>query len=238
MRIVSHFRDYYDGVQRMGADRSLVYVRNRKVVADRNVPALTGDIKFERFHDEWSRVRIESVTIGFCGRFHLLFGVVGDGSSRYHCALQGAVDDVVALADTKGKQRKLREWLEQYVRSRFLYGGLADLRVALWQEAHAGRNDEPFVRLQAPIFVARRDGGCSHSVTINDRLGQFGFQRKLDPYSAYQEIAMYLAGPLANQQDPPQDIDDETLASMKGFNEMSFRTDSPGKKRKRRAKRK
>ena len=34
------------------------------------------------------------------------------------------------------------------------------------------------------------------------------------------------------------DIDDETLASMKGFNELSFRTDSPGKKRRRRAKRK
>ena len=65
-----------------------------------------------------------------------------------------------------------------------------------------------------------------------------GLLNELDPYSAYQEIAMYLAGPLANQQDPPQDIDDETLASMKGFDKLSFRTDSPGKKRRRRAKRK
>jgi hypothetical protein len=73
-------------------------------------------------------------------------------------------------------------------------------------------------------------------VTRNVRLAPFGFQSTIDPYTAYQEIAMYLAGPLAIQQDPPQDIDDETLASMKGFDDRSFRADSPGKKRRRRAK--
>jgi hypothetical protein len=83
MRIISHFRDYYDGVQRMGADRSLVYVRNREEVADPSVPCFTEQFDFEWVRGEWPAVRIDAVTIGFCGRFYLMFGVVADGDWKY-----------------------------------------------------------------------------------------------------------------------------------------------------------
>jgi hypothetical protein len=149
--------------------------------------------------------------------------------------LAEAADAVVALGDTKGEQRELKEWLDRQLRSRYRCAGLTEPRVALWREAHEGRDDEPFVRLQAPVFVARRGGrGSRDIVTRNERLEQFGFQKRVDPYAAYQELAMYLAGPLAGQEDPGQEIGDEILASMKGFDERSFRMDSPGKKGERR----
>jgi hypothetical protein len=59
----------------------------------------------------------------------------------------------------------------------------------------------------------------------------------MDPFTAFQEIAMYLKGPLAKQMDPNITIDDETMIEMKGFDKKtSFRMSSPGKKKKRRSK--
>ena len=91
--------------------------------------------------------------------------------------------------------------------------------------------------MNCPIFMSRRLNHHSRSLYIekNPNLAAFGFQSHLDPWTAYQTLASYISGPLAIQMDIPQDIDDVILAQAKGFNEKSFRMDSPGKKRKRRS---
>ena len=45
-----------------------------------------------------------------------------------------------------------------------------------------------------------------------------------DPYTAYQELSMYL-GNMAFPNKPIPTISDEVMAEIKGFNKFSFRKD-------------
>jgi hypothetical protein len=71
----------------------------------------------------------------------------------------------------------------------------------------------------------------------NPNLGELGFASILDPYTAFQELSMFVGGVLTQQTMPPQVTDDVVLRDKKGFDDRSFKRDSPGKKAKRRGKR-
>ena len=241
MRIISPFHDYYDGVQRMGQDPTLVYVRRESEGDPGQVPgAFLRSSMYVR--DERHQAEILGVTIGFCGMLHPCFEVLtGEAEDWFFPDLDEAYKAVVASAESRAMRRELEDRIASDEESEygFRHGGAISRRaVEEWTRAHAARDDEPFIRLGCPVFAVLQETRQGHRIVTrlirNPRLLPFGFQRVMDPYSAYQELAMYLSGPLAERNDPPQDIDDETLARAKGFDRRSFRTDSPGKKLRRR----
>ena len=61
-------------------------------------------------------------------------------------------------------------------------------------------------------------------ITLNPKLSDYGFVRFRDPYTAFQEIAMFLSS-LATNEDKIPKIDDETMRDVKGFDKFSFRQD-------------
>ncbi len=71
-----------------------------------------------------------------------------------------------------------------------------------------------------------------YSITTNPVLEALGMRRWIDPFTCYQEIAMYLGNQLAQPDIAPQSVgSDKDLAKAKGFDEQSFRTAAPGQKK-------
>lgn len=67
-------------------------------------------------------------------------------------------------------------------------------------------------------------------VVYNPPLGDLGFYRVLDAFTAYQELAMFIGGVLGGKSPKMVEVDNKTKIHKAGFDEHSFRKE-PGKKR-------
>ena len=88
-----------------------------------------------------------------------------------------------------------------------------------------------FIRYETPIFLFEQLG-WSHThnsqnrwkLTTNICLKDFGFQKMVDPFTAFQEISMFFNSTLTNLKTPVMPVgDDKVLAASKGFDKWSFR---------------
>lgn len=100
------------------------------------------------------------------------------------------------------------------------------------------KDDRLFQHFGAPILVLRKIDGYSSTVALhtNDELTKVDYMKVVDPYMAYQEIAMYISGVLGVGEPDTLDISDEDMRDEKGFFDMSFKTDPGTKKPRKRGK--
>lgn len=80
---------------------------------------------------------------------------------------------------------------------------------------------------RAPVLIGHCRNKRSKTKSIikyNTELRPFDFMRVMDPYTAFQEISMWL-GNQAEPRKPIPVLDDITMAEIKGFNKFSFRKD-------------
>lgn len=75
-----------------------------------------------------------------------------------------------------------------------------------------------FDKYRSPIFL-----WAPTKISINVQLSKFGFQRVFDPYSAYQELSMYMGSILCENEDQISSVNDKDLVTAKGFDKFSFR---------------
>jgi hypothetical protein len=250
MRIVSDFHDYYDTAMGLGQDPKLVW--NRRTVELAEGP---GGAVYTMGEEWWFHTRRLSqgrVTwavwnLLFCGSSYPLTvlgrrtGFSGEYKPTY-CWSSADVDEFI------GKQKK---------KIREAYGKRPAYR---WR----GRRHEPFTpegvhriftetqpdpkvieqlhrKHHKPVLLIRpKSDRSSRQVTVVDPvLFDIGFQRVMDPFTCFQEIAGYLGGVLGIPEMEHDPISDEDMRDMKGFDEWSFKQQSPGdRKRRRRGRRK
>jgi hypothetical protein len=80
-----------------------------------------------------------------------------------------------------------------------------------------------FEEKRCPVFVAQASSRYSSgTIEWNALLNQHDFMRVFDPYTAFQEIEMFMSN-LAIPQKPMPVIPDELKAESKGFDKWSFR---------------
>ena len=92
-----------------------------------------------------------------------------------------------------------------------------------------------FVNYNTPTFIIRyRISGYKIVMTLNPILKDLNFHTQLDPYTCYQEIAMYVSGVLGVGEKEIIKISDVEKRNKAGFDDVSFKQVSPGKKFKRR----
>jgi len=100
--------------------------------------------------------------------------------------------------------------------------------------------DQVHLDWNAPVIVighipgkwSRRKEGC----VLNPCLKDLGFQKLVDPFTAYQELDMYLGNNMANQMDPTTTRTQEDIRDSKGFDKWSFKNPSPGRKKRKQKK--
>lgn len=238
MRIISKFHDYYDSAMAYGLDPARLYSRvpEMRTVDLRFWPGSRAVLPFP-FRGYWGKSSpARSLTVGFCGR-HFPVWVdsawpLGAEEFSSHEKERRWRSQEEALGDPNGYSGRYFE--EQRERER---RAMIEHDVKVRQ---APRDVRAFRALGCPIYVLAATGGFGYygwapkevQVITNPRLANLGFERVLDPYSAFQAIATFLENELAMTEAGPDTVGgDEVVARSKGFDETSFRTAAPGQKK-------
>lgn len=225
MRIKSNFRDYYDGVQAFGQD-DLLYVRMPKEVDDVTFNRRSYVHPY-RYKDTyyWKNVKIM-----FCGKLYNGYKFFGPGFENQPYLYK--LEEIEALHKKMGWE--------------FIKTGNEYQRHSIVKDyellGQSKKNNTPFTcEYKDPIIISFKTEWkdkyfkgkiCGRQeveiALVNGRLSNYNFQTVFDPYSAFQEIRMYLSN-LASLEKPIPKIDDVTMAEAKGFDKWSFRKE-PSKK--------
>lgn len=204
MKIVSKFKDYYDSMRAQDLDKEPFYLRETKVFPLR---AMNEAQRFEADRLMGSMMPriygIERSVLGFCGRLFPLY-IVGpdvcyDQPSLVAAAERGGVDDDGYGVNIAHAVAELGpEW--GYIRQRI--------------------DDTPFMVFRAPVLWRRED-----ELVTNPILKALHFQTRVDVYTAWQELSMFLGNNMVSASTvPPRPISDVERAETKGFDKKtSFR---------------
>jgi hypothetical protein len=231
MRIVSNFHDYYDGVRGYGSDPRLVYVRETKEI-EKPAPEIIDPLyviaaKMPHWDHGGHGV------IAFCGRAFPFY----EYRSTTVYSLQDLIRAVATipipsdspqntkalLESLSGKTRFKREWKYRNI---YYYGGINQSSWDLFvKNVDLSLDDDFFRTIEAPVALI--EPGPHHyrdlPLVVNPRLNKYNFASQRDPYTAYQELSMFLGNNMATQKDPEVHISDKLRAENHGFDKWSFR---------------
>jgi hypothetical protein len=215
MRIVSKFKDYYDVGQGLGYDPSIVYVREEKEII---------------FDKKYHRYNPSRGIIGFCGKLYPFVEYHFREKEKEKKVFFYSLDDVNKFVEQTFSDKE-KENYNKKDRSFYSISKYKSYNINYhlsWtfdrmEYAFALTKDlgklEYFAKYNTPIFIAP-----DHSkLIINGLLRPWEFYKAVDPYTAYQEISMFVGGVLLAPTNPIPDIDDETMRDVKGFDKWSFR---------------
>lgn len=228
MRIISRFRDFYDCIQRAGQDRELLYLREPKTLEGALclTTSLSGGAQ---------GCDLESGVVVFCERAYP-FLVLGVDETRHrsresHTYVCWSVDDLDTAMAASFRKRAVEEY-----RGTKLHRGYFDpsqlsfgRRAAEIFFAEAATVSAAARRLteehRTPVIVSRtrETFGTRGETIINGELQSLEFMRVVDPFTAFQEIAMWL-GAQAWPGNAIPAVSDIDMVAAKGFDtKWSFR---------------
>lgn len=102
------------------------------------------------------------------------------------------------------------------------YLSTSDLRIKQFFIDWTLSKDEVFLKHKAPVRAARIYIEDPNGI-LNPRLKDYGFEKIVDPFTAFQEISMYLANILVEQKEVIS-VDDKHRLEQHGFDlKQSFR---------------
>lgn len=250
MRIISEHHDYYDSLQGMGQDQSLIYLRKMKeeyfgpADSPRKTYPHLATYPFPSFSGHryaWHRshpFRAKGYTIGFCGKVYPVLRVrkVVDNQpsdeSYYEKTLSESwcyrIEEVDDFVKSNFKDKQVSDYFEKghrwSWRLKNWQWGYHHLGLKEFYDKHAAETDKHtnlFETVQAPIFVTYPYNN-GWKLIVNCLLKKYNFQHLFDPYSAFQELQMYLSN-IAQPNRPIPEVSNEDLIEAKGFDEWSFR---------------
>lgn len=255
MRIIGG-RDYFDSALAYGRDETLVFARKRHDSADvmpfessglvqeaDQVSFANGEKK--RWDEEFFTVGSKEFTCTpaaawFAGKRYGGIEVRPrdrNGWKSEHHAWHWSRDGFMDFLAAAGiKLRKHRDWISDHYRT-------LDAKTVEHHFEHRGSQAEIDWLVDNAVSIAiwtntpngPRNGSDWKSRTgwkiDTDGLGGIGFAKCIDPYTAFQELSMWVGGVLPRPGNPMVEISSEKVMVAKhGMDEWSFRT-PPGPKR-------
>jgi hypothetical protein len=217
MRIKSSFHDYYDGVQSHGQDQELLYLRYPKTIpiSDR-----------KRYYYHWcTHIDYRPIYVGFCGSIYtmLQFRKYMD-TDWINC---WSIEDVDKFYQKHANKKEQKEYMTKRAgHKRYVWRmSNRDQYIKSWKELQEKSKEylQYFEEHKCPVFII---GYRNSKLTLrtNGSLKSTDFQRMIDPYTAYQEISMYL-GNIAQPEKHIPEVSDKDMITAKGFDKYSFRKD-------------
>jgi hypothetical protein len=223
VRVISRFSDYYDGLRVLDEDPEPLYLRETREVryAEELARAAARDRSLdplwtERTTPPHSPIEdMERFVVGFCGQVH--------SGYRWGGRVFWELEPLIEAARAKLPRREVARLLDpQRPRSGHLSPS-RELTRGTWdffvEHRPAQISDAPFLALRAPVVVLTDD-----RYLVNPQLSAWGFAARVDPYTCWQELSMFLGNNLAVGSEPaPRPIDDTLRAHTHGFDKQSFR---------------
>jgi hypothetical protein len=228
MRIISKFKDYYDGALAFGQDKSVVFVRNDESVDAKQkgneilssvVPKFS--INTKRKKDTW--IAFAPVMVVFCGKLY-----------RGMMCKRKTVLPFVKGEFPKPDEHEVKVFydiaeLEEYL-------ALYEMKVPeekryYWQTDRNSDNVKAFLSAQgtpelSEYCIAHRYVTLAYFEDFSVEYGPLAktqFYKILDPFAAYQELDMFISGTLPQSTAMPIQIEDKYRIAQHGFDKYSFR---------------
>lgn len=262
MRLISSFRDFYDGAQ--GADREREPVFTRKTVEEniswgdkRRQAELEpfwslGNTDNLPWCDGFSRAEVHSVRVAFCGKGYVFYKwderlfTTPMELEEYVRALPPRKDDPYGGNPQKALLKTFGELSDD--RGIRVYGAPLPTRKN-WERLNfqsvVDMPTELFRREGTPILswgsqmdmyeryrVHGTDGGPI--LVKNPNLQKMQLHRVWPVAWVWQELDMFLGNQMATQFDPSSARTDELARDYHGFDDMSFKNVAPGERKLRR----
>jgi len=229
MLLVSKFNDYYDSCIGYGVDKSVVYKReteedrldNPSVIPStlRSSYQIEYSYSSDRLRRDWRGFSV----LSFCGKPYVFY--TKECYSTTH-------------TDTINKNRciysleELEKHLNKSDSKDYFYRSKLNYAVRTFKILQRDSTDYLPLHFKhnSPILLFGHEANKIDSnyrdgsdMVINPRLKDIGFQKKVDPYAAFQDISMFISGVLGNTEKETVNISDKDLRDAKGFDKMSFK---------------
>ena len=223
MLIISKSHDYYDSVGKSkGVDKTIIYKRKEKVIRDERTQKAVRDLRllnfsntlrhYTRKRNALSELSFRMIIVGFCGKF---YPVVIRTSYKF--------DDVTKISQPEYiYDTDLIDQLIEETRHNFFFKTtLHDYKERI-ASTHFKHLYESF---KCPIVIFGSPRGIQEDIVIlNPLLKEINFMKVVDPYTAFQEIEMYISGALGAPPKPMVFISDKDRLLAHGFDaKTSFR---------------
>lgn len=252
MKILSDFKDYYDGINAsFHDDIEPVYRRLTNYIH------LSGQGKKEEQEIQNALLPIVSLQkqlpasfLCFCGKVYPFFSLYHGYSVElgkhigyvfyydFEAYLKALLDKI--QSDHLHGRPNLAEYNELASdKKRYAWDNRVQLNRAFFRDVYPtldrSINDATFRFFKTPCFIYYGNNSQVYThdkinktqsnklLHINPRLSQLDFQKAMDPYLAYQELSMYIGNNLAEQMDPKTTLTDKERAETHGFDKWSFR---------------
>lgn len=242
MKIVGKNRDYYDGVGMYDGEGRLWVRKTETVHVDRARLWQTSRSALEALEampvPSWQfRDAADRTLVCFCGRGYGFVRFCGSTDLEKALTLKNAArvageGDRPSPRTTSAFKAMLAEEPGAYAQYPFNRLGWSR-----WLDRFDGMEigDELHRELDTPVFALQLSAGrhwlrperWEPTIIKNPLLRELGMPSRVDPYTAWQEIDMYLGMQLAKQEDPADAFSDDIKRQAKGFGKRSF-TRRPG----------
>lgn len=227
MKIISKFKDYYDGGMSLGIDETIHYVRTKsnsdiskemlEILSPKNWTTLSSNYHNGRVYNGRDIESYHTRFLFFCGRAYPVVYYTYESKKRFNTSTKTNIllgyDECFKffkqLDNSKSAWRYSNE-LELFKKI------MSDLTSTVILDEH--------VKYQSPIlFYSLINQG---EVTLNVKLKDLEFYRVVDTFTAFQEIGMFLGSTLCDVSTPKMPVgDDKVILNSKGFDpKYGFRT--------------
>jgi len=259
MRIVSKQKDYYDGVMQHGIDLDLVYVRdNREEVLDEKYSGIVGSCP--GIVGFWSQVHVIGFCGTLYPVVQLWKNPTANPHSyQYHenrdpdpKEMYTDLDHIDRFVEANLSEERVEKYYAHSTEKYSFWRHLANRQG--WEKFYESYNEKStkhyqslFDEAKAPVFVVssghrvfagvkKYDNGWSQNimkqgVRFNPFLKNYAFAKVKDPYTAFQEIRMWISNQASPERKMIEMSNEDTAARLGHGDKYSFRK-APTKKRK------
>jgi hypothetical protein len=252
MKIVSKYKDYYDGIQAMGFDESLVYVRHESVKTVKKPISYKSYVENSNDTLELDRINLETgdhqpnqehidcqeLEVGFCGKLYpaIVFRHVRKEVEVGKKVFYNSRDIIKYLNQLESEFKKLFYRCSFY-NYYFEKPTIKYLDEYFNQKKYEQNYTNWFQEFKTPIFRFTIDPNQKGKkwndvrdeenlfIISNPNLKDLDFFRVKDNYSAYQEISQFISGVLSNTEINESNLTDKEKVTQHGFDlKYGFRT--------------
>ena len=223
MLIVSKFHDYYDtAIGYGGVDKTVVYKRKTE---KKEAPDSSGDIFNRIYEEQFHKHRFDytvcKCVMGFCGQIFPFYHIVKkwktNGNDRIEHFYMYDMEEMIDFT----RKEKIGQWTAKRY-SRY-YTRLSDRTIKEYFAKDWSHLHKYFRKYKAPVFLLQHKWPAKTELMLNPVLRERHFAKRKDPFTAYQEIYMYLSGVLGIGEKEIVQIKDKYMLKKKGFDKWSFK---------------
>jgi hypothetical protein len=213
MRIISPFHDYYDSAMSLGQDQTRVFERKTvqyektKVRHTERIPDLVSE------GAPWHYETCAKYVLYFCGKVYPFYSraIATPKNPLYVAPHVFSFEKAFKTQDKLNPNPlKVTQSWEKHKKTTNDW--------EQWITDQTGSDCSEFnIKMNCPIILLTWDSKFKWRLIKNPCMQDYNLQRLIDPYTAFQELSMFVGGVMANNFDPPEAMTDKQKVNAHGF---------------------